>query len=84
MRPNEEKVALFCHAAFARTWLSVLLRVPIQVMTASFTHTHTGVSILQFANNDNGITAPKCLCMNDMAHLYAHGPDLLYNGTIDL
>ena len=33
LRPNEDKVALFCHAAFTRAWLSHLLHIPIQRRT---------------------------------------------------
>ena len=81
---NEEKVALFCHAEFARAWLSVLLHVPIHIMWASFQYTHTGVTVLQFKNNENGITAPRCLCYSDISHLYAAGLDLKYNGGVSL
>ena len=80
LRPNEEKIALFCHGNFARVWLSSLLKVPMHMMLASFGYTHTGVTVLQFKNNENGITAPRCLLYSDMSHLYAHGPDLDYNG----
>jgi len=80
LRENEEKVALFCHSAFARAWISVLLKIPQQIMSASFNYCHTGVTILQFQNNQNGWTAPRCLCYNDLSHLYCYGPDLLYNG----
>ena len=79
MRPNENKVALFCHAAFARAWLSVLLHIPLHLMWAGFGYTHTGVTIIEFKNNANKITAPQCLCFSDMSHLYAHGPDMDYS-----
>jgi len=79
LRPNEERVALFCHAAMGRAWLSELLHIPIHIMWASFAYTHTGVTVLKFANNENGITAPQCLCYSDMSHLYAHGPDMGYD-----
>ena len=75
---NEEKVALFCHAAFARAWISVLLHIPLHIMWAGFDYSHTGVTILEFKNNENGITAPTCLCYSDTSHLYADCPDLLF------
>lgn len=84
LRPNEEKVALFCHAAFGRAWISSLLHIPLHLMWAGFTYNHTGVTVLEFQNNENGLTAPKCLCYSDMSHLYAYGPDMLYNGEVDL
>ncbi len=81
LQPNEDKVALFCHAAFTRAWLSVLLRIPVHRMWANFSYTHTGVTVLEFKNNPSGITAPQILCYSDMSHLYAYGPDMSYRYT---
>lgn len=82
--PNEEKVALFCHGNSSRVWLSELLKVPLHTMIASFGYNHTGVTVLYFKNYENGITAPRCLCYADHSHIYAHGPDMLYNGKLQL
>ena len=79
LRPNEDRVALFCHAVFTRTWLSHLLHIPLHIMWSSFAPTHTGVTILEFKNNENGYTAPKCLCFSDMSHLYANGVDMTHD-----
>lgn len=84
LKPSEERVALFCHAAFARAWLSVLLHIPLQIMWASFEYTHTGVTVVQFENNENGITAPRCLCFSDMSHLYAKNLDMQYNNGVEI
>lgn len=71
VQPNDDKVALFCHAAFSRAWISVLLHIPIHIMWAGFDYEHTGVTVLEFENNENGITAPTCLRYSDTSHLYA-------------
>lgn len=81
---NEEKVALFCHAAFARVWLSVLLHIPLHIMWSSFSYTHTGVTVIEFENNENGITAPRCLCFSDMSHLYSEKQDLIHDNRVEL
>lgn len=81
LRANEDKVALFCHSIMARAWISTLLHIPIHMMWAGFHYTHTGVTVLEFRNNADGFTAPKCLCYSDMSHLYAHGPDMHYDLT---
>lgn len=80
--PNEERVALFCHAAFTRAWLSILFHIPAHMMWADFSYTHTGVTVLEFRNHANGVTAPKCLCFSDMSHLYAKGMDMLYDNRV--
>ena len=84
LRNNEEKIALFCHGAFARAWISVLLHIPLHIMWASFEYTHTGVTVIEFKNHDNGITAPQCLCYSDISHLYAEKMDLCYNNGIEI
>ena len=84
LRKNEEKVALFCHYAFAKSWLSTLLHIPIHIMWSSFDYTHTGVTVVEFKNNENGITAPKCLCWGDVSHLYAANLDLIINNDVEI
>ncbi len=84
LRANEEKVALFCHGAFSRAWISRLLHLPVHMMWASFGYTHTGVTVLEFRNNENGITAPHCLCYSDISHLYAEGLDRIYDNEIEI
>ncbi|MBE7046375.1 MAG: histidine phosphatase family protein [Ruminococcaceae bacterium] len=79
LRNNEEKIALFCHTAFARAWISHLLHIPLNIMWAGFQITHTGVTVLEFKNNPNGYTAPCCLCLSDMGHLYKENLDMIYD-----
>lgn len=84
LRANEDKVALFCHSVMARAWLSTLLHIPIHLMWSGFHYTHTGVTVVEFRNRENGITAPTCLCYSDMSHLYTDGPDMVYDRRIIL
>lgn len=79
LRENNDKVALFCHAAFARAWVSVLLHIPLHIMWSGFDYDFTGVTVIEFKNNENGITAPKCLSYADLSHLYADGLDAAVN-----
>lgn len=84
LRRNQDKVALFCHTVMGRAWLSTLLHIPIHLMWSGFTYNHTGVTVLEFPNYANGFTAPRCLCYSDTSHLYAHGPDMLYDNRVEL
>lgn len=81
---NDEKVALFCHAAFARAWISVLLHIPIHTMWASFDYAHSGVTIIELANNENGITSPQCLCYSDLSHLYAENLSMCLDDRVEM
>lgn len=84
LRNNEDRVALFCHSVMARSWLSTLLHIPLHLMWAGFNYTHTGVTVLEFKNYENGFTAPRCLCYSDMSHLYAAGLDMMHDNIITL
>jgi len=84
LRNNEEKVALFCHAAFSRAWLSTLLHIPVHMMWSSFGYTHTGVTVVEFKNNPDGFTAPRCLCYSDISHLYAEKLDTVYDNMVEI
>lgn len=82
--PNEDKVALFCHAGMGRIFISHLLHIPLHLMWAGFNYNHTGVSIIEFKNQKSGFTVPRLLCYSDMSHLYAHGPDMRYSGKFEI
>lgn len=79
IKPSEEKVALFCHALFGMTWISQLLHIPFHMMWTSFCYSHTGVTIIEFENNEDGFTSPKCLSYCDLSHIYAEGLPMLYD-----
>lgn len=82
--PNEQKVALVCHTCLSRAWFSSLLHLPLHLVWAGFQITHTGVTVIEFKNNESGITAPRCLCYSDMSHLYAEGLDLRHDNKMEL
>ncbi|MBE5782653.1 MAG: histidine phosphatase family protein [Clostridiales bacterium] len=84
LRPSEEKVALFCHGAMTRALLSVLFHIPVHMMWASFDPTHTGVTVLDFQNYEDGFTAPRCLCFSDISHLYAEGLDTVHCNRLSI
>ena len=84
LRPNEDKVALFCHSVFARSWLSTLLHIPIHIMWSGFVHNFTGVTVVEFKNNPDGYTAPRLLCYSDMSHFYGEGLSMTYENRFDI
>lgn len=84
LKNNEERVALFCHGTFIVVWLSDILRIPVSKMLDSFGVTHTGITVLFFPNNPDGLTVPRCLCHSDISHLYASNLDLLYENAFEI
>lgn len=84
LKPSEERVAAFCHHGFGMTWLSQLLQIPPHLFWGSFNISHSGVTILEFENHENGITAPRCLMLSDLSHVYADGLPMEYNNVIKI
>ena len=83
-KPSDERIAVFCHQGFGLAWLSHLLSIPPHLFWSSFDISHTGVTVLHFKNYENGITAPKCIQMDDLSHIFAEGLEFKYNNGIDL
>jgi len=84
IRPNEDRVAVFCHHGFGTTWLSHLLSIPPHIFWASFDIAHSGVTIIEFKNYEDGITTPKCLCLSDLSHIYGEHLPLIYNNKLPI
>lgn len=84
IRPNDEKIAVFCHQGFGVTWLSHLLGIPPQLFWTSFDFSHSGVTVLNFQNYENGITSPICLQVSDLSHIFADRLPFKYNNSIDI
>ena len=82
LNPNERRIAAFCHHGFGTTWLSHLLSIPPLVFWAGFDISHSGVTILHFANNKGGITSPRCLALSDMSHIYEARLPMEYNNVL--
>ncbi|MCL2443656.1 MAG: histidine phosphatase family protein [Treponema sp.] len=68
--PNEKRIAAFCHHGLGTTWLSHLLSIPPNIFWSSFDITHSSVTIILFRNNPDGYTAPTCLNLSDISHIY--------------
>jgi len=80
--PNDLRIAVFCHEGFSLTWLSHLLGIPPHIFWTGFGITHSGLTLLQFYNHDEGYTVPRCLCHSDLSHIYGEGLPMTYNNTL--
>ena len=84
VRPNDDRVAAFCHQGFGNTWLSHLLHVPPHLYWTSFDMSHTGVTVIELRNRPDGITVPQCLQLSDLSHLLREGLPYRYQNRVDL
>ncbi|MCL2225754.1 MAG: histidine phosphatase family protein [Defluviitaleaceae bacterium] len=71
--PSEKRIAAFCHHGLGTSWLSHLLSIPPNIFWASFNIAHSSVTVLEFNNNKDGFTAPQCVCLSDVSHIYKGG-----------
>ena len=83
-KASEERVAVFCHGGLSQVWLSHLLNIPAHMFMAGIGISHTGVTILDFENRANGITAPYCLCLSDISHIYKENLPLKFTNSIEI
>lgn len=83
-RPNDDRIALFCHQGFGLTWISHLLQIPPHIMWNCFDITHSGVTIIHFENRPDGYSVPQCLCLSDTAHIYGENLPMLFANRIEL
>ena len=68
--PNDKKIAAFCHHGLSTVWLSHMLSIPPNIFWSSFDIAHSSVTILEFRNNPDNLTAPQCMCLSDVSHVY--------------
>jgi len=69
---NEDRVALFAHEGVGVAILSCMLDIPYPMFSTHFDMTHTGVTVIHFAE-ENGVVIPKLLSFSNDSHLYREG-----------
>ncbi len=71
IRPNDEKVAVFCHYGAGTTWLSHLLSISPPFFWGTFLINHSSITVLRFPNDKEGFIIPMCLALSDCSHILA-------------
>lgn len=82
VKPNEEKIAIFCHGGLGLTWLSHLLAIPAPLMWSGFWMSPTSVSTVLMDQRNDERAVPRCLCLGDTSHLYDAGLEVLPRGIV--
>lgn len=79
--PNQKRVALFAHHGFGMAFLSALLDIPYPMLGTHFEISHTGMTVIEFPENDR-LVIPKVLQLSNDSHLYRAGIVTAYNNGI--
>ena len=80
VKPNQDKIAMFCHAGFGLTWLAHLLEIPPTLMWSGFWIAPSSVTTILFEERSQEWAVPRCIGMGDISHLYEAGLDMHTSG----
>ena len=78
LKENNQRVALFAHQGFGLVFLSVVLDIPYPIIAKHFDMWHTGVTVIEFKEED-GFSVPRVLTLSNDSHLYREGLPTKYN-----
>lgn len=84
VKPNEKRVALFCHQGFGIALLSTILDIPYPLFASHFDIGHSGVCVVEFAVNSEGYVIPKMLQHSNDSHLYKEGLPTRYQNVLKI
>lgn len=70
VRPNRDKIAVFCHGGFGLTWLAHLLDMPVPAAWAGFWLPPSSVTTILFDERSPDWATPRCLGCGDVSHLH--------------
>lgn len=82
-KPTCKRVALFAHEGFGAAFLSCLLDIPYPEFSTHFTMTHSGLTVIEFAENHETIV-PRILTLSNDSHIYAERLPLKYQNQQSL
>ena len=83
LRPNEEKVAVFCHYGFGTTWIAHLLSLSPATVWSTFLINHSSFTVIRFPNDAEGFICPMCVTLSDTSHLYEAGLPVKFENWLD-
>ena len=78
---NEKRIALFAHQGFGLAFFSSLLDIPYPSFSTRFDMTHTGLTVIEFRDED-GYSYPTVLTLSNDSHLYKSGLPTKYQNRI--
>lgn len=80
LKPNQERIAVFCHGGFGLTWLSHLLAIPMPLMWSGFWMAPSSVTTVLFDQRSKKWATPRCIGFCDVSHLHRKGLSISTHG----
>ncbi len=78
VRHNDDRIALFAHAGFGGLFLSEILDIPYPLFSTKFEFGYTGVTVIVFKPDTNGVVIPAVMTLSNDSHLYRDGVPAKY------
>ncbi len=78
---NDKRIAIFAHQGFGLAFLSTVLGIPYPMFSTHFDMSHTGMTVIEFAEHD-GYCIPEILQLANDSHLYAEGLPTKYQNSL--
>jgi probable phosphoglycerate mutase len=82
VRPNREKIAVFCHGGFGLCWLAHLLEIPLPLAWSGFWLPPSSVTTILMDERSAQWAVPRCLGLGDVSHLYEAGLPVQPRGIV--
>ena len=78
----DERIALFAHEGVGKLLLSHILDIPYPLYAMHFELQHSGMTVIEFRTNKDGLTYARTLTHSNDSHLYRDGLPLDYKHHI--
>ncbi len=73
LKPNRERIAVFCHGGLGTTWLAHLLEIPLPLVWSGFWMAPSSVTTVLFDERSKKWATPRCIGFCDLSHLHKEG-----------
>jgi broad specificity phosphatase PhoE len=73
VRPNRDRLAVFCHGGFGLTWLAHLLEISVPMIWSGFWLPPSSVTTILMDERSSEWAVPRCIGVGDVSHLYHAG-----------
>lgn len=80
IKPNRDKIAVFCHGGLGVTWLAHLLHLPVSLVWSGFWLPPSSVTTVVMDQRTEQWAVPRCIALGETAHLYKTGLPIQYRG----
>ncbi|MFD0960005.1 histidine phosphatase family protein [Paenibacillus chungangensis] len=80
LRPNKDKIAVFCHGGLGVTWLAHLLQIPISIAWSSFWLAPSSVTTVLMDQRTEQWAVPRCIELGATSHLHKAALPVKFRG----